>query len=352
MKLKFLKKFNQKDLAIDAKTIQRDFDLLRKYLSDMFPTDASTSFAPFNRFLTEDLNDYIIANIKSDDNRPQNLYTEELLPFHTRDNLWLAKYIQESIKYINKIHQLIHEKNIPDNVNPLNQNKGAKSKQPKIKFTHILKFIENSSDFDTTRNLFEVDVIRAQIRYMMKAKQPNGLLMKSEYNPTYGLFMLKSVYEPATARTYRNCDKTFRQGVLYAAEQLGVNLHSAEIALEKHADLWRTETMTDAFYNQYRLVPTKKGTSEDAFNWYSINFECEKIKPIWLKRREYQYYLEHKEIIDELGTVTPAMKMSTEELNKIDEEIAIWRKHYRAYIHSKETNNVNDKNTQPTDLTF
>lgn len=349
--------FNQKSLISDVNLSQQEINALRKYIPAMFPTK-NMNLTKSEVDLAQDINDNIIRNLEYNESRPTNIYNEDYLPFHTRDNAWLAKYLNTVIKemaneekklerIVKKFdHQVYHDHFMDKSANKT-QDKVVvlvdQSKDTQIKMAHIQRFVETDLFFAQARNAYEEDLVRAQIQFMMHSKTPNGILLSRKYDPVTNTSTISPDYDPFLARQQRNADKLFRQGVISAMHQLGVSRRSTEYALEKYADLWLEETMTDAFYNKYKLVPHRKETFNDEISWYSINIQRENVKDAWLSLRKNKYYQEHKEIIDELGLATPNMKMSEEDLQNLKEEINLWKLYYQAYVRQ------DSKTIDPTD---
>ena len=350
MKLSKLNIFPAKNRTIDAATLQHVFLILRGYLAAMFPSVAKKNLTESEINLAKNINDYIIAGINYDEKRPNNQYVEELLPFHTSDKAWLAKYLQQLIKdtirddkVVKRILQQVNQQAKHRYLSYQNDSRIKKSvelfdrtQHVKISLNHIQKFIESDPEFNAMLNAYKADLVRAQIKFMMNSRRPNGLLLCPQFSKAKNDYVIKPVYHPVFTRQERNTDYKFRHGVIWAMEKLGIDPHTAEVALEKNAALWREQTMTDAYYNEYELVPSHTKKNLDVVTWCKIHDEREKNKAAWLRQREYQYYQDYKSIIDELNLATPNMKMNETELNQIDCQIANWDHEYQMVTKTTE----------------
>lgn len=342
MKLSKLNIFQTQNRTVDEATLQRDFLVLRTYLANMFPSVATHDLPESEVYLAKDINDYIIGDITYDEKRPDNKYVEELMPFHTRDNVWLAKYLYKLVKDIirgDRVSYRIlkqinnHAEHTHSSIKyDLNDQKIIelfnRAQHSKIQFSHVQKFVETDPEFNAMRNAYEADLVRAQIKFMMTSKKPNGLLLCPQFSELKEDYVIAPVYHPVFTRQERNTDYKFRYAVTWAMDKLGIDSHTTEIALEENANLWRKQTMTDAYYNEYPLVQYRKQHFRDSYSWYNINIDREKNKAAWLSQRENQYYLDHKMYIDELGLATPQMKMSRTDLADIESQVAGWDEHY------------------------
>lgn len=284
------KVFHKKDLTADPARQERVFAFLERHLRNMFPSaDAVQQW---------------IKNVKHEAYRPNNIYTAEFLPFHTRDNLWLAKYTVQSVQ--------------PENTN--------------IKFADVKAFVANSTAFDTARNQYELDLVKAQIQFLMDPKHmPNGLMM---------LASLEDQREWSRERKNKDTCECFRGDVVRAMRALGLNQHTTEVGLEINADLWRRQNMESTFQWHYESIAAWHPTelrhllAEHHMTRTELDQMGAQYREIWLKLREYQYYYDHKAIIDELGTATDNMKMSTDEACQLAVQAAHWHQRYKNFTTS------------------
>ena len=186
-----------------------------------------------------------------------DVYIADYLPFFLNDQTWLTNYVVQLI-----------EKAEPDY---------------KIKAKHVENFISKSSAFASVRSYYEVDLIEANIRYL------------------YDSF--KNI------KDLRNIDELFRDEVLRFMNHVDIDPHTIEANLEKKADLWREQMMLKAFENKYAMHDVAISKHSDLWKKYFENFK-QAHKKVWMKQREYAYYQNHKDIIDELGLATKNMKIN------------------------------------------
>ena len=224
--------------------------------------------------------EYVVARLKyqSPKERPNNIYTEDYLPYHTRDNNWLARYAAKVVS--------------------------AAEPQARLHGKYVENFVAESSAFDIMRREYEQRLVRAQIPYMLEKPTPNGLM---DINCC-----------PHNYNDVPNYDNFFRNEVIRCLSRFGIDDHSLEIALERNADLWRKQTMIQSFENVYYPLTVLTDIHKTILPWWR---RVDKLKQahqvVWLKVREYEYYQEHHDIIDELGLATENMLMKPNEVTKL-----------------------------------
>lgn len=282
-----LKVFHQKDLTADTLRQQRVFEFLELYLPNMFPPKKVVQAW--------------INNVKYEAYRPENVYRPEFLPFHTRDDRWLAKYAAQIIK--------------PENAN--------------IKFADLKDFVTKSAAFDTARNQYELDLVKAQIQFLMDPEhEPNGLMKFTN---------LSDQREWSRQRENKDSCECFRLDVVRAMKVLGINQHTAEVGLETNADLWRRQKMENTFQSRYVGISywhpdeLNQLLAEHHMTRAELDQMGAQYRDLWLKLREYRYYGDHQAIIDELGTATENMKMSPDQACQLNVQAAQWYKRYKNF---------------------
>lgn len=200
---------------------------------------------------------------------PDNIYTSRYLPYHTRDDAWLVRYLAFNLS-LHDNHQFP---------------------------TAYLRKVVQSKYFNKYRTEYELRLVRGQIGYLMTGQQTNELMSQGG--------------DLRTRSSQPNCDHLFRDTVVHDLMRCGVNKHSIEAGLELSADLWRETTMYQAFcgqeYPQAHLLQTAHPEWDKATRRL-LAFK-QRHFAVWRQYREYQYYQDHQAIIDELGTATPNMKM-------------------------------------------
>ncbi len=291
-----IKVFHQKDLAADNARQQRAFAFLERYLPNVFPSAEAVQ--------------QWINTVEYEEYRPITDYRAEFLPFHTRDNRWLAKYVSNIVK--------------PENAG--------------IKFADVKNFVAKSPAFSTARYQYELDLVKAQIQFGMSSRMPNGLMYLSPYE------ILNKRPQPK-----KDACENFRSKIIRSMQVLGLNHHTIEVGLETNADLWRRQTMQEAFgdyyenFSKFRQNELDQLIAQKHTNWSKLMQKAHQYREIWLKLREYRYYFDHKSIIDETGTVTDNMKMSTDAAFQLTMQAVQWHNRYQKF-----TAPLNHQN-QPTE---
>lgn len=247
----------------DAMESKHDFDLLAEIMPDVFPRGIAVKLQ--------------VERLPQQDpkTRPNNVYTEDYLPYHVHDDAWLTNYVSAV----------------------------AKSKHPKrmIGRDNIQDYVQHSGIFYACRSRYESELFRAQIQYMLHKPMPNGLMTDA------------TPYQNRHALDY---DKTFRQALQTALAQTGLSQHMVEVRIEENADVWRKAVMKQAFENHFYPHPYPEliETHKEFDPWWG---EMAKIKQahqdVWLQCREYNYYFEHKDVIDHTNTATAAMQLNQQD---------------------------------------
>lgn len=203
--------------------------------------------------------------------RSKELYMSNL-PCNLRDDKWLAA-------------MLIREKNLEH-----------------LNYYDVLDFVRNSEVFKDARHNYELEIVKWQIDWIRNGGE--GWISSEEYGGDAVFFT--SV-----------CDLGFRQGVLNTLLAIGMNKDVIEEGLEKYADMWREKYMKIAFHNEY----------EPVFYLADPNVQLKPVdqehKQAWLKYRKYEYYQNHKRVVDKYGTPDDDMLMSNKEAYEIKQYLDI-----------------------------
>lgn len=187
------------------------------------------------------------------------------LPCHLRDNAWMSKLMYNVLL-----------------------DKGIFIPQQTIK-----SFIDNSQLFADLRHEHELRIVKWQINWIRNGGA--NWLMPEGYCEMAELFS-------------EDVDKIIRGGVLKTLKAIGMDEDVIEEGLEKYSDIWRTSAMELGYSHVYEPVVYMYGTPEKADEDHKKN---------WIANREYEYYQEHKNSVDNYGTITPAMQMTPEEHSKL-----------------------------------
>ncbi len=353
MKLKnIINKFKQKDLVVDRKTLTRDFIILRRCISKMFPTEKRLDLTKDEIDRAKMENATFIANIGYDELN-NRFYNDDHIQFHTRDNEWLIEHLmklaQEELNEEKQLQQFLKELNqeVQENKFPYINKKYKDSneifpKLYKVKKSSVEKFIAIDTEFENARLNYEADIIRAQIEFMLTCNRPNGLLLSVGNQNPNNIFAMP-VYHPIVSRLQKDVDKSFRQNAINSLKTLGLDQHLIEVGLEKNANLWRKDTMIDAFYNQHQLATLTPNQCIDRVFLHKCYSVRENLKNFWLRQREYQYYQNHYKIIDELDLATPNMKISREEAQNLNDQVSSLEKRFQDLIQSHKSTENGDE---------
>ena len=149
-------------------------------------------------------------------------------------------------------------------------------------------------------NTFNQDALKAQIA---------GLLADSA--------------NTAVAPDSKNYDQELRATMVANLVELGLDQHAAEVAVETNADLWREQAMTRTFQNRHNFAAALKKNQEIfAGPCGHLDEFYDEYCAAWLKYREFNYYLQHRDIVNELGTATANMKITDPALARLERKIA------------------------------
>lgn len=232
-----------KDVPKKTVKMRADFMALNQILPGVFPTNPKSWS---NEYVDEDLTLLIADN----------------LPHHTRDNAWLARYLQH---LATEYHH--------------NQDLALKNAE---------MFVATSLDFDKYRCQYEQNLVKTRIQELWDDSRSALSLLSHDRAGRFDHNV--------------NYDKMFRQTVVNDMTAVGIDPHSVEVGLETNANLWREGAMLQTFKNRYYPIESemtlgsflRRGKHEDA----------------WLKLREYEYYQDHKAVVDEVGSTTNAMMIT------------------------------------------
>lgn len=282
-------------------------------LDYMFPGEGFVHF-----YLRDVMRD--IKKVKVADIRPlfQKSNDSRNLIFHIRDDAWLATHLQTYIQRFTC---------------PELENLGTLSLET------IQKFVATSPVFNAKRCEFEQHIIKSYISECLDCRCDDFYSRSIE-----------KILETGSA----NYDKLFRSRVINAMNFLGVDRFKTEEGLEINAGLWRQKVMGLTFANRY---PNLKVTysqgrtfqiphedvvdTKSAYHKYvnhrnvkesyllpreDLQDSSRAIYDNWMCLREYEYYQEHKRVIDQLGTATKNMKTSPKTIKKIATNLANFEK--------------------------
>ena len=271
--------------------------ILDQYLYDLFP-------------LRGDLAESV-RNLQIDDATKQGrTLTMQDLPYHTRDNAWLAQYVTYAIGQLREFNR------DPENVTNrfakrlLPYQGGATAPTAVVPLPNIAAYVATAPSFDKYRCRYEQALTKEYINCLTLGLQPAeathaGIQNKHDY------------------------DQFFRCRVVQAMVDVGIDRHSIEVSLETNAELWRDQAMVRAFKNTYHaeldqpnlcrfLIDQHPELFQSLIQWREIRAKHQKL---WLKHREYAYYQKHHAIIDELGLATPNMLLTPDQAKRLGQNL-------------------------------
>lgn len=211
--------------------------------------------------------------------RPEEL-KEENLPCHLRDNEWMSRLLKNKLLF--------------ENIN--------------IHSREIKKFIDKSKDFEILRHDYELEIVRWQISWMRNGG--GNWIAPKEFDGEE----LDFCYEP---------DKMFRGGVLQTLTAIGMDKEVIEEGLEKFADMWRDFYIDLSFMNYYSGISYLGQPKKPADEQHRQN---------WIKLRNYEYYIEHKDSVDKFGKLNEGMTLSKEMAEKLAKIVAVQNAEREKYL--------------------
>lgn len=281
-----------KELALAAKMVE-------VYLNKMFP----------DQMAVDELV-YEIDQFKSSQLKVQNAYTPQYLIFHTRDQAWLTNYAFSVITRNNSAGQ-------------------------PVTIAEVSDYIKTAPAFTRAVRAFEQRVVKAYIRANMRE-----VFGEYEFLPT----------KPLHESFHGEYDKYMRQAVITSARLVGLDRHTAEVGLEQNPDLWREKTMKATLECNYFPDSDQPTNPFDRDDWLDLKA---KYQDVWLREREYQYYQEHKALIDELGVATPNMLMdqqSADQLHQIVDNYENLRQIFKQKNNEKQAQKNQEAANEPLEV--
>ena len=222
------------------------------------------------------------------------------------DKATIKFFPKEGIWYNNcfKKSKTIHMKNLPCNLRDYEWLAMMLRDNQKLYFlsvNRIYQYVATSKFFEEKRHEYELEIVKWQINWMKNDGE--GWICRNEYGSDCGILM-------------PTCDLWFRKGIVDTLMAIDIDLDAIEEGIEKHADLWRDSYMEKAFNNKFEQIFYLSEAER-------VSSASEEHKEKWLKMRRYQYYQNHKDSVDKYGVVSDDMKMSQEEVEKLEKELEI-----------------------------
>lgn len=211
------------------------------------------------------------------------------LSFHITDDAWLAEYF---VKYLTQ-----RTPNLP------------------VNNTTMLQYFQESTAFQYARHNYIQGLIKAQI--MQTQVDEPSRADRRRYDQTHEMF------------AYENL---FRNQMILGMHLVGVEANQTERILEINADLWRRQQMSRSFDAFFYPLKDRPRDARQAKRWTNLQ---RLHRAEWLKYREYQYYQEHRAVIDQTDTANRNMKMTPHEVGEVLQEIGLYDDMRREFINDQ-----------------
>lgn len=297
MKLKNLLKerFCQVNLRLNE-NLKNDFAILDQFVADFFPDKEEIK--------------KLFKGLTISDKNFTYYYNANFLPFHTRDNGWLADYVERALSQLYSLSKDTRnaKKESAKKILPFrNLSKDYLYFTPyrcvtPVDFKSIEKYVKLSPKFNEKRCEYEQDLTTVYLDNWLVGNTSD---------------FYRTADAKARIKKAPNYDKLLRENVLGAMKTLGVNKKSAEISLELNGNSWREVSMYKAFYNEKGVFNKEqlKFLAKKNFPLLSdlLNKELEYAET-WVRLRKNEYYEAHKGLIDELGLSNHHKRLSSKQL--------------------------------------
>jgi len=248
--------------------------------------------------------EYILDNLKNITRKDKSFtlsYNKGYLAYHTCDTNWLAKYLEMAYNHLQSLKTT--------RLNPQEQTALTK----KIPFSYIRNYVETSPKFDALRSQYEQKLVGAYIQLTQDNKKDD--------------FFAKSIVKIADAQ-HPQYERLLRDRFVAAMQHLGMDKFRAEIGIELNAHLWRDNARFQTFLNNFRKYDMRNLTGSKGlmarYNtpaWVKLVNMGEQLYEKWSQLAEYDYYQQHRRIIDQLGTVNSHMLIPEDKAAKLEKEV-------------------------------
>lgn len=228
-----------------------------------------------------------LIDLRCSDKQVKNSLNPFYMPFHTRDADWMASFIDNATY------------------------KQLKEKGNSVSFAAIKAYVQCAKEYHTRCSIYERNIVKSYIE-LLKGSETDAFMISKDSKE-------KFLKQP-------DYDIRFYQKVANAMRALEMPEASIERGLELNADLWREDAKKIAFENSY--VPKNKNKIEQNKNllkkhapekFSQVLRTKHDLYELWSILRDYQYYLNHKDVIERTKTKTPSMCLTQEEAKRIKE---------------------------------
>ena len=299
--------------------------LLNDCLDEMFPEGKALALS--------------IKDLKRDDKQVNNVYRVKYLPFNTRNEEWLANYVEQvyyrlrSYKIMKRIEQGKYKNNFK-----------------RISFAEIQEYVANSKEFAARRDEYEQNVIKTYIN-LFNDFQNDDFYHSADYKNQFW-HEGQDLYhgeESMNVVAYRN-------NILKATDFLGIDNHNAKVTLEENAVMWRNQLWREDMLcrllhgvmvnTDTAVIPNldrKKLRTNGSSAYFHLNWIEDQLYSVYKARDEHYYYntaenQEIKSLIDDLDIATPNMKISRKKIANLEKSILHLCKQYISeYVKCQKT---------------
>lgn len=276
--------------------MQEAFQFLDQYLDDIFP----------DKVITKN----VIKNLNLKDREANFIFHVKMLPFHMRDHVWLAMYIERALT---QLQALQNNEEVTDKVKAKKLLPYCNLQRKNFYFSPsyealpvdtrtIIKYVKTSPKFIAKRAEYEQDMARAYIEnWVVNGKQ----------NFYY------SYFEKLEIESDVDYAKIFPNKIIEAMTSLGIAKKNVEIALAASTNIWLRSALRKTFVNRNNLYSV---ANLDLLKKYDlgayqtlINNKYPSMEN-WTDIMENEYYKSNKKMIDKYGVASSKMKMDSKQI--------------------------------------
>lgn len=270
----FLLLQNGYDLS-EAQNLKKYFPRLDYMMKDVFPN--------------EDMIRENLIKLRAKDISDRDQLTAFYMPFNTRDVDWMSAYIYK----ITSQHLQLNNMPVP--------------------FEAVRAFVTCSEEYNYQCNAYERNIVKCYIE----------LLKDSEFD---SFKVWKSDKKRDSKRD--DYDNFFYQKVSNAMRAMRMPEASIERGLELNAGLWREDAKKIAFENTFSpMLKNKVEQNKNLLKKHNPEIFNQVLRAkydlyeAWSQLRDYQYYANHKEVVDKTYSHTPGMRLGKTEARILRDQI-------------------------------
>lgn len=292
---------------------KRNTQLLDEFLNEIFPNEKTVNLD--------------MKNLSCKDKYAGRVYRREFLPFHTRDNEWLANYVEQ-----------VYYRSRSQRVMQIIATGKSKHRYKALDIADITQYVNTSANFDAKRIEYEQRVVKSYLGLFNQDLQ-DDFYYPSNFKANYWRVGKDLRYGDDVLGAVQ-----YRDLVLRALDFLGINSQVGKVTLEENANLWRNnvwrnETIYKLLHHVMRdmrteVVPTldlEKLRAENVSSYYKLKLTENQILSLNKARCEYEYYHASRDIskvVNAVGCTTPGMQMSLQQYQSMGKAIENLEKNY------------------------